>query len=273
MNHPKRVAAAIAVLAAAGLAACGGGGDKPAKTTAKKPPAVQHRIKVVWDQPRTQAQAAAEEILKLGGTQGVADGFSRNFKLPVDLTIHAQAGPGSPFYDPQTKTVNIFYDFVDTSEAIIRHGEPGISDTEFGTQIAAIDGFILVHELGHAFVDVFGLPITGREEDAVDGLATVFMTDAVKNGLQYAFDTARFFKLLQSYQGAPDVQQFQDEHSLSVQRAYDIVCHVGGADPAALQDIAQRGILSQERLQRCPAEYQQLSRSWKTLLKPHLRTA
>ncbi|HEX6390462.1 MAG TPA: DUF4344 domain-containing metallopeptidase, partial [Solirubrobacteraceae bacterium] len=141
----------------------------------------------------------------------------------------------------------------------------------FGRQLAAVDGFILIHELGHMFVDVFDIPITGREEDAVDGLATVFFTDAVPNGLEYAFDAARFFRELQDVQGAPDVLQFQDEHGLSIQRAFDIVCSIAGHDPQALQEIARRQILSEARLRRCPAEYQQKSRAWKTLLEPHLR--
>ena len=68
-------------------------------------------------------------------------------------------------------------------------------------------------------------------------------------------------------------QPYADEHSLSIQRALDIVCGVAGSSQASLQDIAQRQILPEERLQRCPAEYRQQEHAWKTLLKPHLRTS
>lgn len=241
------------------------------KTCADLDEGAKHVISVHYAQPQSQMEQQVKELLELGGTNGVAEGFSKNFAFPVDVAIDVNRGDASPFYDPSTKTVNLSYGFVNETAGIIRHGEPHISDAEFGKQMAAIDGFILVHELGHMFVDVFEIPITGREEDAVDGMATVFFTDAVPNGLEYAFDAARFFRFLQDFQGKPDVRQFQDEHGLSIQRAYDIVCSVAGASEASMRAVAQLGILSSERLQRCPAEYQQKSRSWKALLQPHLR--
>ncbi len=231
----------------------------------------QHGITVNYEPPQTQIEQQAAELLKLGGTDGVAEGFSKNFAFPVDVAINVHRGEGSPHYDPSNKTVNLYYSFVDQTARLIRRGQPNIPDAEFGKQLAAVDGFILIHELGHMFVDVFDIPITGREEDAVDGMATVFFTDAVPNGLEYAFDAARFFKTLQDVQGAPDVRQFQDEHGLSIQRAFDIVCSIAGKSPESMQAVAKLNILSEGRLQRCPAEYQQKSRSWQRLLQPHLR--
>jgi hypothetical protein len=267
----------VGALLVAGCGSSDDGGssssDKP-KTTTTTVAEKRHVISVRYDPPQTKTEQVAQELLKLGGTDGVAAGFSKNFAFPVDVTIHAHSREeGSPNYDPSTKTVNLYYSFVDQAGAIIRRGQPKIKDAEFGRQIAAVDAFILVHELGHMFVDVFEIPITGREEDAVDGMATTFFTDAVPNGLQYAFDAARFFKELQEVQGSPNVSQFQDEHSLSVQRAYDIVCSIAGATPESLQRVAELEILSPARLQRCPAEYRQKSRAWSTLLKPHLRSS
>jgi hypothetical protein len=264
--------AGTAVLAALALAACGSSGsDAGSKTTTAAKKAVAHKITVAYEKPADADQAQAQQLLSLGGLDGVADGFSKSFKLPVDVHIEVLSTDGSPHYDPATKTVTLFYPFVETTANILRKGQPGITDNEFGKQLAAVDAFIFIHELGHAFVDVFDIPITGREEDAVDGMATVFLTDNVKNGLEYAFDAARFFKLLQDFQGEPDAQQFQDEHSLSLQRAFDIVCSVAGANEESMQRVAQLGILSDARLQRCPAEYAQTSKAWKTLLTPHLR--
>jgi hypothetical protein len=272
----------IAVLLIAGLlllAGCGAAESPKPEASTATPTAAEtatpepHDIAVTYDEPKSRTDARARQILKLGGTDGVAAGFSKNFAFPVDLTIHAQAGEDSPYYDPSTKTVNLFYGFVTTTADILRAAQPRISDTEFGTQWAAVDAFILIHELGHAFVDVFELPITGREEDAVDGLATTFLTDSVVGGERYAFDAARFFSFLQEVQGAPTMRQFQDEHSLSVQRSYDILCSVAGSSEATMQEIAELGILPRRRLARCPAEYEQKSRAWKTLLKPHLRSS
>jgi hypothetical protein len=260
MNTSRTTTIGVAIclaLAAGALGACGS--------------AVKHAIHTEYDAPQSQAEANAKEILKLGGTDGVAKGFTKSIKLRKDLTIHARSGNEGPYYDPSTKTVNLSYGFVDTTAAILKKGQPGITDEEFGKQWAAVDAFILIHELAHSFVDTLEIPITGREEDAVDGLATVFLTDAVANGAEYAFDAARFFNLLQDAQGAPNVRQYQDEHSLSVQRSFDIVCAVAGSSQETMAQIERLDILPPERLQRCPAEYAQKSRSWKILLKPHLR--
>ncbi|MBL0039478.1 MAG: hypothetical protein IPP28_00160 [Xanthomonadales bacterium] len=32
--------------------------------------------------------------------------------------------------------------------------------------------FVLLHEIGHGFVDLYGIPVLGREEDAADRFAT-----------------------------------------------------------------------------------------------------
>lgn len=34
---------------------------------------------------------------------------------------------------------------------------------------------MLFHELGHAFISLYDLPITGREEDAVDQFAAILL--------------------------------------------------------------------------------------------------
>jgi hypothetical protein len=38
-----------------------------------------------------------------------------------------------------------------------------------------------------------------------------------------------------------------------------------------MRDVARLGILARSRLVRCPAEYEQKSSAWKTLLEPYLR--
>jgi hypothetical protein len=273
------------------VAGCGSTGKTDdAKPQATKTAAVKHVISVVYDPPPANSidsgyvgevataqgespDAFAEEILKDGEIDGIAKNLSNVFAFPVDLTIHVTNGEGSPHYDPTTKTVTLYYDFANLTADLLKANSPKISDTELGKEWAAVNDFVLVHELGHAFVDVFDIPITGREEDAVDGMATYFFTNEVTHGDEYAYDAANFFRELQGYQGAPDLTQYADEHSLSVQRFYDIACKVAGSSDKDMQIVSSMGILPAERLQRCPAEYQQNTNAWETLLKPHLRSS
>ena len=273
-----RVAAA-AILAAAALAAagCGSGDDEPVAaktaTTATAPAGPDGKITVVYDEPRDNVGVQAKEILRLGGTDGVAAGFTKSFKLPFDIAIHAVNGLVGPSYDPATKTITLSYGFVDFTAGVLKKNFPELrtDDEAFGRQLAAVDGFILVHEFGHAFVDAFDLPVLGREEDAADAVATVFLTRAVDNGNQYAFDAARFFNALSGRQRELAPADFFDEHSLDKQRAYSIVCWIAGSSKQSYDDVARLGILSEERQRRCPAEYQQKVEAVEQLLKPHVR--
>jgi hypothetical protein len=276
----RRQRVAVAILAAAALAAagCGSGDDtsagaKPATTATVAEP--NGKITVAYDTPSDEVGEQAKQILQLGGTDGVAAGFTKSFKLPFDITIHVVNGLVGPSYDPSTKTMTLSYGFVNFTAGVLKKNFPELrtADEEFGKQLAAVDGFILVHEFGHAFVDAFELPVLGREEDAADAVATVFLTRAVTNGREYAFYAARFFNALSERQRNLAAADFFDEHSLDKQRAYSIVCLIAGSSEQAYDDVAKLHILSAERQQRCPAEYDQKVKAVENLLKPHARAS
>ena len=126
---------------------------------------------------------------------------------------------------------------------------------------------MLFHELGHALVDQWGIPVLGREEDAVDAFSTIFMTEIVKKG-EFALAGADFFYYLASSGHLKEVD-FADEHSLDKQRAYSIACWVYGSNPQQFTSLKK--VLPAERRVRCPDEYRRLKKAWFRLLKPHLR--
>ena len=58
------------------------------------------------------------------------------------------------------------------------------------------DGAMVVfffHELGHCLIDVWDLPTTGREEDAVDQLAMFVLLDGTPEGEGMVLSAATFF--------------------------------------------------------------------------------
>ena len=252
---------------------CGGGDNgSAAKTSTTRgyvPPA--HKIKVVYDKPTNDAGREAKQILRLGGLDGVAEGFTKSFKLPRDVTFHVVNKFSGPYYDPSTKTVTLSYGFAEYVGKLLLANNLAKNQTELGEKWAAINDFILVHEWGHALIDLYGLPVLGKEEDAADALAAVFMTRFVNGGAKYAFDAAEFFDALSERQRKLAPSDYWDEHSLDKQRAYSIVCWVAGANQQDFEVIKQAGILGEDRLRSCPAEYDQRVKSWFTLLKPHLR--
>ncbi|NJL31644.1 MAG: hypothetical protein HC898_08450 [Phycisphaerales bacterium] len=60
------------------------------------------------------------------------------------------------------------------------------------------------------------------------------------------------------------------EHGLDLQRYYMIVCLLYGSDPEAYREFADDAELPAERQQDCPAEFEQVARSWGVLLDQHI---
>ena len=133
--------------------------------------------------------------------------------------------------------------------------------------------FVMLHEMAHATVTEFDLPVLGREEDAADDFAALRL---LKVGSTFSHrvlvEAAKgwFLSDRRDRQGGEKLV-FYDEHSLDAVRAYNIVCLVVGSDPGKFKDLANEAKLPAERQETCPKDYTRVSRSWDTVLKPHWR--
>jgi hypothetical protein len=135
--------------------------------------------------------------------------------------------------------------------------------------------FTLGHELGHAVITEFNLPVLGREEDAADSFAALALlhvgTDFTHGVL---VDAAQGLMLLAARNARFGLRPaFYGEHGLDQQRAYTIVCLMVGSDPATFGDLAQRANLPTERQETCQIDFDQAKTSWLRLLGPHFRAA
>src|SRR5262249_39254392 len=64
---------------------------------------------------------------------------------------------------------------------------------------------------------------------------------------------------------------YYDEHNLSPQRAYQIVCLMVGSDPVKFKNLADEAKMPESRQKTCKKDYVKASRSWDMVLKPHRR--
>lgn len=132
--------------------------------------------------------------------------------------------------------------------------------------------FTLYHEIGHALVSEFDLPVLGREEDAVDALAALMMIsdEPDEQADAWIIAAADWFILNdQQYGGDLTDEHFADEHSLDLQRFYSLVCLIYGSDPEGFADLAETAGLPEDRAEGCAYELAQVARGWVTLLEPH----
>ena len=119
---------------------------------------------------------------------------------------------------------------------------------------------VFYHELGHALIDIQGLPIFGQEEDAADVLS-VFLIDAFweeESAVQIAYDSAFGFQA-EADAYAP---VFWDTHGPDLQRYYNLICVFYGANIDEREDVAQELGLPEERAEWCDTEYNQAAGSW-----------
>jgi hypothetical protein len=123
--------------------------------------------------------------------------------------------------------------------------------------------------LGHGLVDAWKIPITGREEDAVDQLSTLVLIEATQDGEQMALDGALTFKLYADL--AKGEKIYWDEHSLDEQRFFDNICLVYGHDEEKYSYLVTNGTLPEERSVYCGEDYDKLSHAWRQLLAPYLK--
>lgn len=133
--------------------------------------------------------------------------------------------------------------------------------------------FVTTHEMGHAAIAEFNLPVLGREEDAADDFAIITALRVLANDFSYrVLDVAAegWFLMATRDKHDGDMPAYYDRHGLDEQRAYQIVCMMVGADPIRFKALADRTKLPDDRRKSCGWDYETASRSWR-VLEPYLR--
>ena len=203
--------------------------------------------------------------------------LNETLALPADVTVTLrECGEVNAFYEPDSRRISMCYELVSAFTEMFLAGAETEEEAEAaGVSVAGATLFIFFHETGHALIDLLDLPITGREEDAVDQLATLILLEAGEDGENAALDGASSF-LSGEEEGSEDEEGFDDlafwdEHSLDEQRFYNIVCWLYGKDPEGYAYLVEDETLPEARAESCPGEYERMSKAWETLLEPYVK--
>lgn len=144
-------------------------------------------------------------------------------------------------------------------------------DTQYDIALSNII-LIMHHEIGHALVDQFGLPVIGQEEDAVDAFATLMVLETYDEPAPILLDAAAtWFAFDRIFTAAGGQHAFYDEHDLDIQRAYRILCIAHGYDTDTFVEEARKRAIPEERLETCEYDAALALESWDLLLADTLR--
>ncbi|MFT3756567.1 MAG: DUF4344 domain-containing metallopeptidase [Pseudoxanthomonas sp.] len=218
--------------------------------------------------------ATSEDLLhQLPEIQAI-DGM---FMLPKPIRyVIAECGQPDAFYAPDKGEVVMCYE---TMKVLLERGQQLASDQQLDASyprryLIANLRFILLHETGHALIQQLDIPVTGREEDAVDQLATTLMlrfagADETPGEVAANLRMASNWFLVRST-GAYNLDAYADEHALGEQRYFNLQCLLYGSNPGRFASIVSEGSLTEARARLCPEESRRVGTAWLRLLLPHV---
>ncbi|MFN3329530.1 MAG: DUF4344 domain-containing metallopeptidase, partial [Pyrinomonadaceae bacterium] len=201
------------------------------------------------------------------------DRLNRSLILPQNVLIKIkECGEANSFYDSSQKQVTLCFEMIQYFEELFRQADSS-KTTESYTESEesrkkAFDAmkFVFLHEISHALIDVYQLPITGNEEDAADRLSSIICLEKLgEEGVQSILAIADAFKI-EAKRKPFKTRNLADEHLMQEQRAFVSLCMIYGSDPNKYSYIAKK-YLPADRTQSCLSEYEKILRSWSGLLE------
>ncbi len=190
--------------------------------------------------------------------------------LPNDIPVYfMECGEENAYYDPSSVEITMCYELIEGYKEIFT--EDVETDEEYIAEVINAGLFTFFHELGHALVDQLELPITGREEDVVDEFAAIILLQAGEEGENAVLSGVWQFAVDAEEEAELEELTYWGEHSLDIQRYYNMACLVYGSNPEKYQFLVEDEDLPAERAEGCEYEYAQKSQSWEVLLSPYYK--
>lgn len=196
-----------------------------------------------------------------------ADQLNRSLILPHDIYLRTKdCDEANAFYNPNDQSITMCYELMEHFFSLYK--EAGDTDQAAYENMFDAVRFVFLHEMGHALIDTYKLPITANEEDAADRCSSFICIEELGDaGVKSILAAADAFRL-ESKSRTPSGRDLADEHLLQEQRFFNSLCMVYGSNPNKYGGIVEKGYLPEARAARCPSEYERTAQSWSNLLAP-----
>lgn len=144
-------------------------------------------------------------------------------------------------------------------------GETDGKVSEFAEKVLT---HVVLHELGHAIVREFDLPILGNEETLADAFATHYLVTELPD-LAFGILQARVASLMIEANELPRSRwTVKGEHNSDARRAYQIVALAVAEDAEKYSPLASLVEMSERDLSRAADYATEIHRSWRRILRP-----
>jgi hypothetical protein len=273
-----------------------------------------HRFVVSFEETKTREEALVRTTLQNEPEfVGLLDSLADQIALPQDVPVRfINCGEANAFWSSANKEINMCYELLTEFNQSFQDKDDAYRNAfKWADQVEVLLGstaFVMLHEIGHGMVDLFDLPVTGREEDAVDQFATFLLLGAdeadqplEERPSRLALLGAYFFESLLPVGSEVKQKYWADTHTFGAKRSIDIMCLLLGATPETYAEIVVAGgsmldrfynehpeyIVGREnewikktddlnlvpfrRSNNCAAEYARYGGSWKYLIETFMR--
>lgn len=207
-------------------------------------------------------QVKDEKLLEKAASQ-----LNAALSLPENITLRTKdCKEANAYYDPNDSSITMCYELMEHFYASFRSS--GVSEKDAYGQMFDAVRFVFLHEIAHALIDKYRLPIIGNEEDAADRCsAYINLEELGQDGVKAILAAADAFAI-ESKRTAGAKKNMADEHLLGEQRYYNALCMVYGSNASKWEKLVTDGYLPKARAVRCPSEYQKTVDAWSALLGP-----
>jgi hypothetical protein len=242
-------------------------------TVARTKPSLRtDQVRVAYLQPKEAKHQPIRNALQERRILELLRALLSPFRLPRQLTLEVKGCDGKVDAYYEDDVVTLCYEYV---EYIQQHapkvGTPGGLTPADAMVGAVVD--TLLHEAGHAVIDMLEIPVLGREEDAADSFSAYILLQFTPGDARRLINGVGFMlaREAKTALGKPqELKTFAGEHGVPAQRFYNLLCMAYGSDPKTFGNVVLRGRLPKERAEGCAEEYKMLQRGFSRLILPYV---
>ncbi len=230
------------------------------------------KVRVVYEPAIDAREAAAlSDIKRSGVVAEIAKFLNNEFYLADNLLIRI-GSPTGPQFDNRYGEIEIPYRLITETKSTFRRGHPGKSDEEIYNASMDVLMHVLLHEVGHALIDLYDLPVVRNEEKEVDDLAAILLVEMFEDGGKIVMNAADSFGLRSGSESrAMRGRAYAGEHGWSIERFYNMACLVYGKSPNKMNQKQSLVAIAARDVGECRERYKTRKEYWISTLWPQLR--